>query len=1008
VSGRIKDLVEIVPVGNPVVDGQSEPERAIASFLLTYDLGDALTRVVERLAGNTEQPKNCLIVGSSGCGKSTLLSVASSLLEVDAGAEMHSRLAEIRTGLGELTSHVVRITDTGKTRRLASTIERSIIDYFRSSGLSFRSHDDTDSSGAWLDIIAEAAMSLPDKHRLIIAIDDLDGWLRGAGRYAYDNLQTMVRLGNISRTMPLSTCSVAGSGLLYDDANSADGQGWMAALHADFQIQYLPAHTVRTATASRVLRKNARQRREILEVLGRLREKLPELNYSDDEFIELYPLEVSTWTIGGHLHRWIEGFSFPEFAARAAESVRGRPSQSLFALNDMFSHYEPQLRRVESLGPIFAAYDHLLTESLPKLGQSQRLWGKLALQSMIMHTIADIPVDVITLTNSVLLYSLHGSGSSYVFMAAVLKQLESLGRGQIVATGEGMLRRYSLVSGQREAIQAQIDELADAIDDDDEINWALLGFGGQFFADWPLGTLTGGSGRSDLWDISQRPGFVALKPRLADGSVPDLADRPRLVILAPGRSWSEAREVVGESSSTACWIGAAPTPSGRQVLKQWLAVTRLETDDRTNRFSGLADLRKDLREQAASVFSRVYIERGMLVTQDRSDPMGQIVQPTRDENLVVRLIPAEVLAAVAQAATAGDSGSVVDTSARIDRLWLAHLSAETRDEVDDMMLIRDEQNWLQRLETWYAAGVARDVSAPVRLFGERGFKSGDIAAALEAKQQFDVALFSVRRTLGAGSLQGLSEALEAVFESHDRLWEARKRLEWLERFSTWLISTESFRRYLAEAETLEDADVETLRGTLVEWLDKPESFVDETRRTAFSDAFDAYRTEYIRYYAAEHDRSVSAPVIDRLSNALIESQAWQALEGLSALSIGNPSYLVEVTNLISTLRETQCDADVEALLADRPRCSCGFKFGDRSRIAAMAASASELIQTGVQHHRRLLNIRRSELRAKLKARKNAYALETIKTIAALTGDEEMPVIDADTVSALNDLLASRK
>ena len=191
-SGRIKDLVEITPVGNPVVDGQSAPERSIASFLLTYDLGDALTRVVERLAGLTGQPKNCLIVGSSGCGKSTLLSVAASLLEVDPKAEMHSRLTEIRTGLGDLTAHVVRITDTGKTKRLASTIERSIIDSFRSSGLSFRSHDDTDSSGAWLDIIAEAALSLPEKHRLIIVIDDLDGWLRGAGRYAYDNLQTMV------------------------------------------------------------------------------------------------------------------------------------------------------------------------------------------------------------------------------------------------------------------------------------------------------------------------------------------------------------------------------------------------------------------------------------------------------------------------------------------------------------------------------------------------------------------------------------------------------------------------------------------------------------------------------------------------------------------------------------------------------------------------------------------------------------------------------------------------
>lgn len=1004
-SGKIKDLVEIVPVGNPAADGQSAPERAIASFLLTYDLGDALTRVVERLAGHTEQPKNCLIVGSSGCGKSTLLSVACSLLEVSPDAELHSRLAEIRSGLGDITTHVVRVTDSGKKRRLASSVERGIIDYFRESGLTFRAHDDTDNSGAWLDIIAEAAASLPGSDRLVIAIDDLDDWLRGAGRYAYDNLQTMVRLGNISRTMPLSTCAVAGSGLLYDDANSADGQGWMAALHADFQIQYLPAHTVRTATASRVLRKNARQRREILEVLGRLREKLPELNYSDDEFIELYPLEVSTWTIGGHLHRWIPEFAFPEFAARAAESVRGRPSQSVFALNDMFSHYEPQLRRVESLEPIFAAYDHLVANALPKLGQSQKLWGRLALQSMFMHTIADIAVDVITLTNSVLLYSLHGSGSSYVFMAAVLKQLESLGRGQIVATGEGMLRRYSLVSGQREAIQAQIDELADGIDDEDEINWALLGFGTQFFADWPLGSLSGGGGRSDLWDISQRTGSVALKPRSANGASSPAGDRPRLVILSPGRSWSEAREVAGDSKTTACWIGAAPTPAGRQVLKQWLAVTRLEADDRSNRFSGLAELRRDLREQAAAVFSRLYIERGMLVTQDRSDPMGQVMHPDREENLVVRLIPAE-LQAGADAGGDGD-GAAIDPSVRVDRLWLAHLTAETPAEVEDMMLIRDEQNWLQRLETWYGVGVARDVSAPVRLFGEQGLASGEIAAALEAKQQFDVALFSVRRSLGAGTLSGLSQSLEEIFETHDRLWEARRRLDWLERFSAWLTSTESYRRYLADAETLEDADVETLRSTLVEWLDKPESFVDEARRTAFVDAFEAYRTEYIRAYAAEHARSVSAPVIDRLSNALIESHAWRALEGLSALSIGNPSYLVEVTNLISTLRETQCDADVESLLLERPRCSCGYKFGDRIRIAAMAASASELIQTGVQHHRRLLNIRRSELRAKLKARKNAYSLETIKTIAALTGEEDVPEIDSDTVNALNDLLASR-
>ena len=51
----------------------------------------------------------------------------------------------------------------------------------------------------------------------------------------------------------------------------------MSALHSDFQIEYLPQNAVRTATANSVLRKNARQRKEIIDVLEQLREKLPDL-----------------------------------------------------------------------------------------------------------------------------------------------------------------------------------------------------------------------------------------------------------------------------------------------------------------------------------------------------------------------------------------------------------------------------------------------------------------------------------------------------------------------------------------------------------------------------------------------------------------------------------------------------------------------------------------------------------------------------------------------------------
>jgi energy-coupling factor transporter ATP-binding protein EcfA2 len=1001
VSTKIKDLVEIIPVRNPSQETQSGPESALSSFLMTYEIGDALTRVVERVGVATSAPRNCLIVGSSGCGKTTLLAAAANLLRCELDTPLdHSRLVELRASVGRVRTHVVRVGARGPERSLAAAVERATLDHALEHGLP----GGEPGSIAQLDLLASAAAAMPDGNRILVAVDDLDDWLRGAGRFAFENLQTLVRLGELSRRLPVSTCAVAGSGVLSDEASAADGRGWMAALHADFQIEYLPSHIIRTATANHVLRKHARQRREILEVLGRLREKLPELSYGDEEFIELYPLEVSTWTIGGHLHRWIPGFSFPVFAARAAESVKGRPSSSLFALNDMFTRYEATLRRVDSLGAIFAIYDGLVADAVPQLGQSQRLWATLALQSIFMHTIAGITVDVITLTNSVLLYSLHGNGSSYVFMAAVLKQLEPLARGKIVASGEGSARRYGLVAGQREAVLARVDELADTVEDEDELTWAMLAFGGHVFADWPFALGSVASVRSSVWDVSLDRGAVTLRP--AGLGADAESDRPSLVVFAPGRTWSEAHEEATTSPSVVCWIGAATTPAATQALKKWIAVSRLSDDERYTRFADVAELRAELERQAAAVFRRTYVERGTLVSAGRSEPVDALVHASREENLVARFLPAEVVSRTPLAAGSASvpaNGDVPFEDAR----WLAVLTASRRDEIDVLAAERVGAAWLKRLKAWYAAGVGRDLSVPAARFGGKPLDVPQIAGALEAKQQLDVALFTVRKALSASDVGSLRESLESVFVTDDMLWAARERVDWLEQFGAFLGTVGRAERYLHEAVGIEDPDVEALRRSLLEWIGRPEDFVDGRRREAFADSFSAFRDEYASTYVAEHERGVGPEVIDRLSHALIESSPWRALEALSSLPIGNPSYLVEATNLISMLREARCGGDVRAALAEWPRCSCGFRFGDRARIAALASSAAELIQSGIKHHRRLLQMRRHELRAKLKARKAAYDLETIKAIAALTSEDALPEIGELTLAALRDLLDSR-
>src|SRR5262249_37452862 len=145
-------------------------------------------------------------------------------------------------------------------------------------------------SGARLDQLTKAVASLPPGTRLAFVLDNLDRWLDAAARYALENAHTLVRLGDLSRTLPVAVCAAAGEYVLTPDS-TAGGQGWIAALLDSYRIEYVPTRALRTATASNILVKNARQRRDISEVLKLLREKLPDLECGDEEFIELYPLE---------------------------------------------------------------------------------------------------------------------------------------------------------------------------------------------------------------------------------------------------------------------------------------------------------------------------------------------------------------------------------------------------------------------------------------------------------------------------------------------------------------------------------------------------------------------------------------------------------------------------------------------------------------------------------------------------------------------------------------------
>src|SRR4051794_14758699 len=133
-TSKIKDLVEVVSVGTRAEARPRGVSEALATFLMSYEIGDVVVRSVERLAGSEDGAHNCLVVGGAGCGKSRMLDTIAALLEIPDFGALHSRLAEARASVESRFSLVVRVPSPDCERRLASALEAEAFDILQAEG----------------------------------------------------------------------------------------------------------------------------------------------------------------------------------------------------------------------------------------------------------------------------------------------------------------------------------------------------------------------------------------------------------------------------------------------------------------------------------------------------------------------------------------------------------------------------------------------------------------------------------------------------------------------------------------------------------------------------------------------------------------------------------------------------------------------------------------------------------------------------------------------------------
>jgi hypothetical protein len=990
--------------------------RAICdSFILTSEAGQILSSLLERLVpGQVSKKGPFLLIGDPGVGKTHTLQFLKCLLDNPENPLWET--IQRNLGLQETVfpsvfpRTAVNCLFIRSPRDSSMDLGTFLIDSFHSgaSGRTLHSHGAEMATEEFSARARQVAAHLSGQSLGMVVLENVSERI--------DRINDPEKLIREIRLYRIALEALAQSGViailvgrskhLNRERRSASP---LAGLGPSCESLYLSRGNVAEIVATKLSTKDSAQKEKVLQVLSELQKRLPQFAVDAEAFVDLFPIHPELFNTLFTVRDVLPNFSILNFIQNAMQAVLARPEEDLASLDLLFDYILPDLIGCEEYHPFLAAYNDISGKAIPVLKQPIQEKAERLLKTIALSAVFKFPaVSIKALSHLLLLPDEPGSPQGYAGTAALLTEMEEIGKPYLKAAGEELDRSYSLLDfgnpspaalrnmpGQEEEfrerlqlliyrwIQAEIplwrpefspryqrtsQALTASIPEGDPAFSGLVYFKTIFDPCWTNEDLERLEAAAYKWMVivlNPFEHFYELEPRF--------------------------KEIATHLKRMMLWRPDKPTRSEIEKLRTFaLALSANKPGDELS----MGTLPKDIHQ----IFSSLYVDRGQLISASRQKA---ICDDIADRSL------GRYLSDCLSQAVPGKTFSLqrADLEGQADSDYQAFDWAALLTGRPEMMHSGVEDAVKELIEWWMnsAEGLARKIPdfpeafMTTRFWRELKFVEGHLLALKPVLQGLRSGEFSL---FGAMDTIGRNFAWDKV-----RVSKWKQSLENLAGLWLWIPTFLHAQDYLRASFPLGMEDLDQTCKDLLQTMEDPCRLLEARRRREFDEKFLKYKKNYMDCYHALHEDALQV-ISDLKKEALkIDSVAMRNLNLLSGLQYTDKSYLHRVNVLARWIQRNRCDMPVRQILERYPRCYCNFNPCAGRHPAGIATQINGIIQEGIQYFRAVL--RRCD-RMILEELKSERDENSCGQITAILGEVPLPPLRPQSIRILNRIISKRR